>query len=399
MKTSTGLALIVLATTSSSVACNHDLDRSDATTEQESVRTRSELVRTSRRTVRIQSANNRTATETLDVPANAESVTIVARGNHADSQYVFESLIGPDGRDWISKNPKGVLLSPEETANPLVGLRLSPNRSLPASGTVTTLFPNTPEQTLAPGKWRFSIWGGVAGEAEDLAVTIHLKTKAATTTWAKMLITLNFDGSHGWTAATAPGDRRFQDAWAITRNIFAAANIIIVPTYRDVPNPAKISNPLLASERAKVLEHGAPQGLNLFFVGDLFPLAGLAGALPGPALVAGTPTSGVLIGPSDDLRVPGAQAAGIGRTMAHEACHFLGLYHTKELAPQFGRTIEDPIADTKADDQENLMYPVDEALQSATLSKGQVTVIRRNPLLIPLSDAEAAALGAAAPEG
>jgi hypothetical protein len=86
------------------------------------------------------------------------------------------------------------------------------------------------------------------------------------------------------------------------------------------------------------------QGVNFFFVQEIvggdegFIILGIAGGIPGPPAIQGTPHSGValtMLGFRDSPTV-------LGQTMAHEGGHYLGLFHTSESG---GRS-HDPLPDT-----------------------------------------------------
>jgi hypothetical protein len=85
---------------------------------------------------------------------------------------------------------------------------------------------------------------------------------------------------------------------------------------------------------------GAPHAsANIFVVRDLSGVAewvaGIAGGLPGPPGVRGTPASGVAIATQENGRIA-------GDTLSHEIGHFFGLFHPTEMN---GAT-QDPISDT-----------------------------------------------------
>ena len=85
--------------------------------------------------------------------------------------------------------------------------------------------------------------------------------------------------------------------------------------------------------------------INLFFVGDIelsgeFDKEALSGGTPGPMGMHGTGSSGIAI--STDMMLAANDPVSLGRTLAHEIGHFLGLFHTSE---QDGRVF-DPLPDT-----------------------------------------------------
>lgn len=84
--------------------------------------------------------------------------------------------------------------------------------------------------------------------------------------------------------------------------------------------------------------------IDLFFVGDIAPRGGdgepqaEAGGIPGPLGMHGTGSSGIAIA-TDMMRGDGLQ---LGRTLAHEIGHYLGLFHTSEA----DGSVLDALADT-----------------------------------------------------
>jgi hypothetical protein len=84
--------------------------------------------------------------------------------------------------------------------------------------------------------------------------------------------------------------------------------------------------------------------INLFFVRDIDPLSGdaepeaEAGGIPGPLGMHGTGASGIAI--ATDMMDGDAQR--LGRTLAHEIAHYLGLFHTSEA----DGSVYDALADT-----------------------------------------------------
>ncbi|MEZ4464092.1 MAG: zinc-dependent metalloprotease family protein [bacterium] len=117
-------------------------------------------------------------------------------------------------------------------------------------------------------------------------------------------------------------------------------------------------------------QHDAPGGVGLFLVGRLAApfgtdVAGVAGGLPGPPILAGTTRSGVAV--SMDI---GLSPRATGQVIAHELGHYLGLLHTVEPGG-----LPDPLPDTPDDpaDTANLMAPrVTDAPVGLTPQQGEV---------------------------
>lgn len=97
-------------------------------------------------------------------------------------------------------------------------------------------------------------------------------------------------------------------------------------------------------ELRQVTTGGGVQALNVFLVSDFTEpgILGIAGGIPG-ALLEGYPSSGVIVAVDSHLNGAGTtlDTQTMGETLAHEAGHQLGLFHTTESAGS-----HDPIGDT-----------------------------------------------------
>jgi hypothetical protein len=127
--------------------------------------------------------------------------------------------------------------------------------------------------------------------------------------------------------------------------------------------------------------------LNVFIVRDLSGVAewvaGIAGGIPGPPYLRGTPHSGVAIATQENGHIA-------GDTMAHEMGHFLGLFHPTELDGMTQDVISDtPTCSFEPDDYyeimrcqtiTNIMFPTLTPFMDE-LTDGQCFVLRGNPAL------------------
>lgn len=134
--------------------------------------------------------------------------------------------------------------------------------------------------------------------------------------------------------------------------------------------------------------------INIFFVGDIEPRAGSepeaeAGGIPGPMGMHGTGGSGIVVAADmmgDPLR--------LGRTLAHEIGHYLGLFHTSEANGCVREVLEDTAACLPEDDvggdgldavdcaekgADNLMFFA--RTNGTVLTPEQIEVLRSAPIL------------------
>jgi hypothetical protein len=124
--------------------------------------------------------------------------------------------------------------------------------------------------------------------------------------------------------------------------------------------------------------------LPIFFVRSVVGALGRSGGIPGPSGAHGTAGSGIVIGPE----LIDSQAL-LERAVAHEALHFLGLFHTTEATFFVKDGIDDTPVCTRDRDvdgdgfaspeecadsgSENLMFW---SASGDTLTEGQAEVVR-----------------------
>ncbi len=171
------------------------------------------------------------------------------------------------------------------------------------------------------------------------------------------------------TAATAASDPDLPRMETTLRTIFSKAGITVgTITYKDLPASVQaayatgvnVDETGACAELSQLLKLAEPGNtLNIFFVSSFdatgLPegqrIVGIDGTIPGPSTIGGTIASGAAV-QTQDLRFGRTSCngelnldCGADKTayiIAHEAGHFLGLYHVSE----WGGTVFDPLDDS-----------------------------------------------------
>ena len=320
----------------------------------------------------------------FDVPAGVASFTLIVFAED-DGWMTVWSMRAPSGAIIVDGNDHPSSL----------------NRSSPAQTVYTLMVPNAPQVPLETGPYTFSLYK--EGE-NDFVEAIVLFKRGANPSGGTLDLNLYFVGSPaGINAGNAPTDERFQSLLERFRTVYAATGIHVRQVrYFDITGadatrfgiidatdgPGDELGPLLALSGADAQDNG----LNFFFVHAIvsWSLLGVAGGIPGPPLVQGTPNSGVAVSMVDFAFWGGAMSTA--EAMAHEAGHQLGLYHPSE----HDGTWHDHIADTpeclaehdmdgdgivstwecRGRGDDNLMFWA--VSGGVVLSEGQRFVLRRN---------------------
>lgn len=191
-------------------------------------------------------------------------------------------------------------------------------------------------------------------------------------------------------ATSAPSDPQFQAVLAEFNRVFRQTGLTLDEVrYNSLPEHVESRFEFIRSSEAiaNLVEHSNPPGdtledalsLNVFLVRDIVgSVLGISQGIPGPAGLHGAPSSGIVVAADYYDQEP----EWLGQVIAHEAGHYMGLFHTTET----NRRYHDPLADTPdCDDlstceaRENLMFPY--ALQRPpSLTRQQAWVLRMNPL-------------------
>ena len=267
------------------------------------------------------------------------------------------------------------------------------------------LLPNSPQLVLHPGENTLSAFafdydaaaGTIKGASASVAVSLDIVCKTPEQKKAGAIdINLCLSGTKGITATNASQHPLIVQMFADVKDILAQAGIEIAHfrlfDMAQTTLIVKHDNGLDLEIASLFLGAPAlPPGINVFLVDAIMvdtgaapvTIAGLSGGIPGPpsGLIARQPgpRSGVVLATNagQDL---------IGKVMAHEICHYLGLFHTTEADPPTGQPLHDAIPDTpETGDDTNLMY-FKTSQAASKLTPQQAAVLQANPAVIPFSE-------------
>jgi hypothetical protein len=332
---------------------------------------------------------------TVTVPAGTGSMSIYSQGvavpvtsltltPSSGAPFKIPNSVVPT----LIKDPSGSLLFDDIPAPPADGSGLSIfyGGFSPFTGTMTV--PNTSfllEHTalqggLSPGAWKFTVndfaqectqvrncTGGGTADTYDLRV--YLKPGIAPATGTVDFAFYFVGGPIPF--SQAPTNANFQRMLSSLAQIYAGAGICIgkitlyeMPSWVQTdPNffptiNADDDSPCGPLSRLFTLSQPGNQ-INIFLVngfknaaGSPIAVVGVDGTIPGPSSIGGTVSSGAAANAADLIDTAQCGTAfsprlcgpdSVAYIIAHEAGHFLGLYHTTE---QTGDSF-DPISDTR----------------------------------------------------
>ncbi len=275
---------------------------------------------------------------------------------------------------------------------------------------VTVLLPNSPRSVLSNAGYALTLQDQEPG---DLRVTrLHRDTRGH-----QLDLNLFYVGARGLTAMRDRGPAFVADALAEVDTVLGQADIFIGDV-RQIEVTGELlqkGTPIPAVTVAKGfstigLQYGvypelpelwklsagaADVALDVFFVADIAPgsaggdVGGISGGTPGPLGMHGTPGSGIAI--STDMMLDAGDPKSLGRTLAHEIGHMLGLFHTSEITGVVFDPLPDtpvcgPDQDSNADGQlsadecigfgaDNLMFPT-EQMNATKLTEQQREILR-----------------------
>ncbi len=198
-------------------------------------------------------------------------------------------------------------------------------------------------------------------------------------------------------AGSAVGDGEViaavEEAVAYWEDIYADIGITLDVRYWDIESDDPLNAPGVGSGDTyeSIAETTRFRAINVVIVDSLTDtgLFGMAGGIPGPLFATGQ--SAVVVSASmhsgDDLAFSNGEIAILGETMAHEAGHFLGLFHPVESTYDLWDVLDDTPECSSADEcqavlENNLMFPYpvcdsNSCVPQNELSDGQAAVGNR----------------------
>jgi hypothetical protein len=272
----------------------------------------------------------------FQVPPEAISFSVIADGADPTARFALAQMIAPNGKAIYNLN------NPEDSA--FFWVPVGP------PGGETVLFPNAPRVTLVPGKYQMS-W--VSDRAGSARFSVLFKRQSGVVQAGSLPLVFLFTPGGVLNARSASTDQAFQQALMGFQQIYAAGGITVGPVkYVDVTGPNAQSYVVIDSEdelnQLFTLANDSPEnGLHFFMVDQITfggssggTILGSSGGIPGPPSFPGLLHGGVAVSASF-LRQSGG-AALLATVIAHEAGHYLGLFHTSESRG----TSHDPLLDT-----------------------------------------------------
>jgi hypothetical protein len=304
----------------------------------------------------------------VEVPDGMRSMTIVATGAD-DALYALGGLVDAGGTAHVDlpDAPIDLLRSMyyDEQVGELPGAGLHQSSRL---GTFTQIVPNRPGWQLVPGPLRFRIL------TDQPATPITVTVLFAPDDGARQLH-VNIISVSDTVAYTDEASVPFVPR---ARELLASAGIELVvdqvldldgtglETISDFNEPQESPGSMSAMLARAGRDAVSSDALNVFMVDGLpFGVAGLSLGTPGPPV----PSSyywGV-------IALHAGEPAQVGRTVAHEIAHFIGLGHVENRGIS-GTIYPDPLDDTNPGTN-NLMEG------GSVLTEDQSFVLQRSPLL------------------
>jgi hypothetical protein len=325
----------------------------------------------------------------IPIPDAARSATVVFQVDDLAQRVGARSISSPAGAPLYTK-PCEAGASPPCT-DPIAADQYfaQPLRHLPDYGQSVLLLPTSPSVPLEAGAYRVAVSSFRANGGPGSAIP---RVTAVVRMDAAPYLDLHFhflelddhpcEQAFGGvrldaSAASKPTSFFQADFLGGLRTVFAGAGIAIGnTTFEDITDHPDLDG-LAVEDVGSLLSLGAhDSGIDVFFVRTLSPVGLQAfGPNPGPAGIAGTRQSGIVIGVDTLCYRSWTQLA---RLTGHEIARYMGLYHNVELEVGAHPSWRDPVGDSD-DSSNNLMFFSE--FGGIELSAGQREILSRSAVL------------------
>jgi hypothetical protein len=323
----------------------------------------------------------------VQVAPGAVSFSVVAEGDDRQSGLALVKIVAPNGQTIFD------LEDPVAT-----GYRWSYVGNL---GPAAMLFPNAPRVTLIPGTYQVT-WGATL--PTNTKFSVLQKQQSGVVQGGSLPMKFWFTRNQYLDARRAQTDPQFQQAVAAMTGIFAGAGITVGPlTYVDLTGAAATELAIVddLDELAQLFAtaNDSQDGAVHIFLSEQvnlregFTLLGISAGLPGPPSFPGLGHSGVAVA----LAFLQEDVGVFAETLAHEAGHFLGLFHlsendgtqhdplldTPECSSDFDTNQDGRISGSECTSRgaDNLMFWTSAAVPQRKLTNDQRFVLMRNPMV------------------
>jgi hypothetical protein len=290
----------------------------------------------------------------LDVPSGVTSFYVTATSKQTSDLTGLMQMTAPNGSTLYANGQGGSLFRPYPTA-----------------GRFSLLFPNTPHLTIQPGRYQLRF-----ATNADFVVPweVHALFKRDRRSGGTIQANLYFVGVPNINAASAAQDQQCQWILSELQRIYRDAGIEIGNfRYIDAtPEQAQrlgVINSIEGAgnelEQLVAIADGDSQneGFNFLLVNSIevgndgLVILGIAGGIPGRVSVRGKTHGGVAVSFGGYREQPET----VVTVMAHEAGHYLGLFHTSEQDGSESDPLDDtPICDTSRDADRNGIVTAEE---------------------------------------
>jgi hypothetical protein len=325
-----------------------------------------------------------TANILMPVPSAARSASLVFSVDDPQQRVGAQRLISPSGQALYTRPCES-----GSTCDPVADFYNNLVRHAPELGQSVISFPATPSAPLETGAYRVQMSSYRRNDQVGSAiphVTAIVRIDAAT------LLDLRFHfldldahacqdemGGSRFDATQAETAPFFQEDFVgRLRAIFASGGIALgTLSYHDILDRPDLDELDIENSGSLLSLGTGATGIDVFFVRALSPVGLQAfGPTPGPAGLAGTPQSGIVIGLDTLCYRSWTQLA---RLTAHEVARYMGLSHNVELdSNSEGVNWLDQIDDSDASEN-NLMFFSE--LGGTVISPGQRDILSRSGVL------------------